>query len=141
MTFSNELITGIINYINEELSYTPFCTAIKGYDAASLPLPLQTTYLSFVPHEYTLSYFDNNDSRRCERNSITVRMNCFAPLRRKPTASHVLVEAVLDELKDNFYGNLIKLTIGKTEYDDDVNAYKITCLLDFVYEKIIDTPA
>lgn len=139
MVFTSELIHEIITYINEELSYTPFCTAIKGYDTDSLPLPLRTTYLSFVPHEYNLTYFEDDNAQRYERNSITLRINCFAPLRRKPTASHALIEAVLDEVKDYFSSNLTKLSIGETEYDDDVNAYKITCFLDFVYESPVET--
>ncbi len=139
MVFTSKLIQSIITYINEDLNYSPFCTAIKGYDSDSLPLPLSTTYLSIVPDEYILTYFEDENAQRYERNSITLRLNCFAPLRRKPTASHALIEAVLDEVKDYFLSNLTKLSIGETEYDDDVNAYKITCFLNFVYESPVKT--
>lgn len=139
MVFSSEIITDIITYINKDLSYTPFCTAVRGYDTDSLPLPLRTTYLSFVPDEYNFSYYEDSTTPLCEKDTITIRLNCFAPLRRKPTASHALVEAVLDEVKDNFGTNLTKFTIGKTEFDDDVNAYKITCYLEFVYERSVET--
>ncbi len=134
MIYTTEIIRRLIKCINEDLGLYFLCTAIEGYEANTLPIPIKTTYFSLVPQEHKLTYFENENKEFCQRCSIIIRLNCYAPLRRKSVATHALTETVLDFLVDSFPDEIKSFTIGDTEYDDVVNAFKVTSRIYFEYE-------
>ena len=134
MVYTNEIIDRIITCINEDFDIPGICTAIRGYEADSLPIPITKTYFSIVPEENKVTYFENDNLEYCQKFSITIRLNCFAPMRRKSTATQALAEAVLDLVNDTFPDEIRGYTIGDMDYDDKIKAYRVTCRLYLEYE-------
>ncbi len=134
MVYTTEIVNRLIKCINEDFGLSFLCTAIEGYESSTLPIPIKTTFFSLVPQEYKLTYFEDDNKELCQKCSITIRLNCFAPMRRKSVATHALVEAVLDFITDSFPEEIKGFIIGDTEYDDVVKAYRITSELYFEYE-------
>ncbi|MBQ8502683.1 MAG: hypothetical protein IJ491_00195 [Clostridia bacterium] len=134
MTETYPILEKIVSCINEDLGLEAFCKAIKAYDNKSLPIPIQSTYFTVAAEENKSAFFENDSSELCENNTITIRINCFAPLRRIPYMSHGFAEIVMDYLCDEFAPNVVSCSIGNTEYDSEVKAFKISCFLTLRYE-------
>lgn len=133
MLFTSQIIEGMIDSINGELK-PKSCVAIRGFDTKDLPIPLKKTYLSFVPEKNTVSYFENENREFCQKNEVTVRMTCFSPLISLASDTHVLLEQVLTFLNEKYITEISGYTIGETEYDDEVKAFRIVCKLFYASE-------
>ena len=134
MIYTSEIIDRLISCINDDFGIPSLCMAVRGFEAVNLPIPIKTTYFSIVPEENKVTCFENDNLEYCQKTSVTIRMNCFSPLRRKASAIHAMAEAVLDFINDSYPDEIKGYTIGDTEYDDDIKAYRVTCRLFFEYE-------
>lgn len=132
MLFTSEIINNMISCINTELKPSG-CKAIRGFDTKDLPIPLKLTYLSFVPEKNTVSYFSDEFEEFCQKNEATIKMTCYSPLIVLASNTHVLLEQVLTFLNEKYITEISGYTIGETEYDDEVKAFKIVCRI--FYEK------
>ena len=133
MLFTSEIIDTMIGEINEEL-IPENCVAIRGFDTKDLPIPLKKTYLSFVPEKNTVSYFSDEFDDFCQRNEATIRMTCYSPLISLASETHVLLEQVLTFLNEKYITEISGYTIGETEYDNEVKAFKIICKIFYERE-------
>ena len=133
MTFSTDLITQLIDFINKDDFLSKLGKAIRAYDTEGLPVPIRETYFSFSCKENTVTMTENEDGSLSEENNITIKMNCFSPLKKSAYGVHNMTEKVTAGLSEAFRSSVTKFTIGDTEYDDDVKSYKITALISFCF--------
>ncbi len=133
MQFSTNLITRLIECINEDDTLSKLGKAIRAYDTEGLPVPIRETYFSFSCKENSLAFFHSEDSSLSEQNKITIRLNCFSPLKKSAYSAHSLTENVTWGICNKFRDIITGFTIGDTEYDDDVKSYKITVLMNFEF--------
>lgn len=128
MIFSTNLITNIIEYINEDDKLSLLGKAIRAYDTEGLPVPIRETYLSFSCKENSVTF-----SKDGQINKIKVKLNCFSPLSKSAYGAHSIAEKVTFGLYKGFQKNITSFSVGDTEYDDDVKSYKITAIINFEY--------
>lgn len=126
MIFTSEAINSMIENINDNLK-PENCTAIRGFDTKDLPIPLKKIYLSFVPEKNTVSYFEDDNKEFCQKNEATIRMSCYSPLTALASDTHILIEEVLTFLNETYITEISGYTIGETEYDDEVKAFRTVC--------------
>lgn len=128
------LIDSFIIKITESEILSDSCCAIRAYESKNLPVPIRKTYFSFSTAENRLYYSFDADGNKKEINSIRISVNCFIPLNLSPAVIYSLTETVMNMLmKSNKY--IIGFTVGKTEYDSDVDAFKINSEIHFQTEK------
>lgn len=132
MTFSTDLITQLIDYINKDDFLSKLGKAIRAYDTQGLPVPIRETYFSFSCKENTVT-FTKDAEGASEENKIVIKMNCFSPLKKSAYSAHSLTERVTAGLSEAFRSSVTNFTIGDTMYDDDVKSYKITALISFCF--------
>lgn len=133
MLFTSEIIDEMISAINTELKPSS-CSAIRGFDTKGLPIPLKKSYLSFVPEKNTVSYFEDENREFCQKNEVTIRMTCYSPLTALASQTHILLEEVLTFLNEKYITEISGYTIGETEYDNEVKAFKIICKIFYERE-------
>ena len=127
MKSSAEIINKIKDAINEDVDLSADCEAVRAYEKTSLPVPLKKTYFS-------LSCESNSFTKgNPDINKISIRMTCFTPLTKSAYTANETAEDLIDYLNELFSDDLISYTIGETNYDDDVRAYKVICRLQFQY--------
>lgn len=131
MQYSNNIITRLIEFINEDDSLSALGKAIRAYDTRGLPVPINETYFSFSCKENSTSYKKNEENITVSESKVTVKMSCFSPLKKSAYSAHSLTEKIIGALCDKFGSDISGFTIGETQYDDDVKSYKITGLLYF----------
>ena len=56
MQYSNNLITRLIGYINEDDNLSNLGIAIRAFDTRGLPVPINETYFSFSCKENSVSF-------------------------------------------------------------------------------------
>ncbi len=132
MTFSTDLITQLIDYINKDSFLSKLGRAIRAYDTEGLSVPLRETYFSFSCKENTVT-LTKDEEGFSEENKIVIKMNCFSPLKKSAYSAHNLTERVTAGLSEAFKSSVTHFTIGDTLYDDDVKSYKITALISFSF--------
>ncbi len=132
MTFSTDLITQLIEYINKDDFLSKLGKAIRAYDTEGLPVPIRETYFSFSCKENTVDFI-NSEEGVSRKNKIVIKMNCFSPLKKSAYSAHSLTEKVTSGLSEAFRSSVTSFTIGDTMYDDDVKSYKITALISFCF--------
>lgn len=137
MLFTSEIINSMIEAINTELM-PESCEAIRGFDTKDLPIPLKKTFLSFVPEKNTVTYFSDDTDEFCQKNEATIRMTCYSPLAAVASDTHILLEEVLTFLNEKYITEISGYTIGETEYDNEVKAFKMVCKIFYKRE---DCPA
>lgn len=137
MLFTSEIINSMIDAINTEL-VPENCEAIRGFDTKDLPIPLKRTCLSFVPEKNTVTYFSDDTDEFCQKNEATIRMTCYSPLASVASDTHILLEEVLTFLNEKYITEISGYTIGETEYDNEVKAFKMVCKIFYKRE---DCPA
>ena len=133
MLFTSEIINAMISAINTELKPSS-CSAIRGFDTKGLPIPLKKIYLSFVPEKNTVSYFKDENKEFCQKNDVTIRMTCYSPLVSVASQTHILLEEVLTFLNEKYITEISGYTIGETEYDDEVKAFRVVCKIFYERE-------
>lgn len=132
MVYTTQIINELISYINDDLNLTDQVTAIRGFDDVTFTRPIDKTYLSFTCKEETVTYFDSSDEY-CQKVSIELLANCFVPLTTSVLSARNVAEIILSSVNDNFADQITGYSIGETDYDDDINAYKIACTLSVEY--------
>lgn len=133
MQYSNNLITRLIEYINEDDSLSSLGIAIRAYDTQGLPVPINETYFSFSCKENSVVFSKDETDSPTEKNTITIKMSCFSPLKKSAFSAHNLTEKIIDAISEKFADDISGFSIGETQYDDDVKSYKITGLIHFQY--------
>jgi len=123
----------MIEAINTELK-PDNCEAIRGFDTKDLPIPLKNICLSFVPEKNTVTYFSDEFEEFCQKNEATIRMTCYSPLISLASDTHILLEEVLSFLNEKYITEISGYTIGETEYDDEVKAFRIICRIFYERE-------
>lgn len=136
MQSATVLIDSFIKRITESELLSDTCCAIRAYESKNLPVPIRKTYFSFSASENRLYYSYDSDGAKKEINSLKISVNCFIPLDLSPAVIYTLTETVMDILmKSN--KDIIGFTVGKIEYDNDVDAFRINSELHFQTEKNI----
>ena len=74
MTFSTDLITQLIEYINKDEILSKRGKAIRAYDTEGLPVPIRETYFSFSCKENSVSLVSSEDGERAQENKIIIRL-------------------------------------------------------------------
>lgn len=131
MQYSNDLIDKLIDFVNRNDSLSILGKAIKAYDTTGLPVPINETYFSFSCEENATVFTFDDEGNSIIKNTLTIKMSCFSPLKKSAYWAHNLTEKITEALCESFIENITGFTIGKTEYDDDVKSYKITARIYF----------
>lgn len=127
MKKSSEIINKIKDAINEDVDISEYCEAVRAYERTNLPVPLKKTYFSLLCEENSIIK-GNPDI-----NTITVRMTCFTPLTLPAYTANEIAENIAGYMDELFGDDFTSYSIGETNYDDDVRAYKVICRLNFQY--------
>ena len=133
MQYSNNLITRLIEFINEDDKLSSLGIAIRAFDTRGLPVPINETYFSFSCKENSVTFTRDEAETLSTNNSITIKMSCFSPLKKSAFSAHNLTEKIIDGISLEFSDNISSFSIGETQYDDDVKSYKIVALIHFKY--------
>ena len=133
MQYSNNLITRLIEFINEDDNLSSLGIAIRAYDTVGLPVPINETYFSFSCQENSTSYSKNEENVTVSKNTLTIKMSCYSPLKKSAFSAHNLTEKIIDAVSGKFADSISGFSIGGTEYDDDVKSYKITARIYFQF--------
>lgn len=134
MQSATVLIDSFIKKITESELLNDSCCAIRAYESKNLPVPIRMTYFSFSAAENRLYYSYSADGTKKEINSIKISVNCFIPLDLSPAVIYTLTETVMDILmKTNT--EIVGFTVGKIEYDTDVDAFRINSEINYQTEK------
>lgn len=128
MTSSSEIIIKIKDAINQNEDLSSDSEAVRAYEQTNLPVPLKKSYFSLSCAENSVEKTDTGNS-----NSLVIRMTCFTPLTQPPYATNDLAEKILQYMNSIFGDDLVSYSVGETKYDDYVKAYKVICLLSFLY--------
>lgn len=131
MQYSNNIITKLIEFINEDDTLSSLGKAIRAYDTQGLPVPINETYFSFSCRENSATFIKDVENELSVRSNITINMSCFSPLKKSAYSAHNLTEKIINAVCERFSDNISGFTIGETQYDDDVKSYKITARIDF----------
>lgn len=134
MQASTGLIDSFIKTISDSEVLNSNCRAIRAYESKNLPVPIKKTYFSFSALENKVYYSTDADGKKTEVNSVKIAVNCFIPLNLSPAVVYTLTESVMFMLMKS-HSNIISITVGKTEYDSDVDAFRINSELHFQTEK------
>ncbi len=135
MQYSTNLITNLIAYINSDSELSRLGKAIRAYDTEGLPVPIRETYFSLSCKENAVDFTASAEGTPAEETQMVIRLNCFSPLHKSAYSAHSLTERVTAGICERFKSNVIRFTIGDTEYDDDVKSYKITGLISFKFSE------
>ena len=126
MQYSNNLITRLIEFVNQDDALSSLGKAIRAYDTTGLPVPINETYFSFSCRENSTTFTSDEENSVTEKNVLTIKMSCFSPLKKSAGSAHNLTEKIINGITKEFKDNISGFSIGDTEYDDDVKSYKIT---------------
>ena len=135
MQYSNNLITRLINFINEDDALSGLGIAIRAYDTVGLPVPINETYFSFSCQENSTVFSKDAENSPERKDSLTINMSCYSPLKKSAFSAHNLTEKIVDAVSEKFRNNISSFTIGATQYDDDVKSYKITSRIYFQFSE------
>ena len=133
MQYSNNIITRLIEFINEDDALSSLGIAIRAFDTRGLPVPINETYFSFSCKENSVTFTKETEGSVSGKNSVTIQMSCFSPLKKSAFSAHNLTEKIIDAVSVRFADNISGFHIGETQYDDDVKSYKIVSLICFQY--------
>lgn len=131
MQYSSNLITRLIEFINEDDNLSALGIAIRAFDTQGLPVPINETYFSFSCKENSVTFTRDDTDTVSKQNSLTIKMSCFSPLKKSAFSAHNLTEKIIDGISGEFSENISSFSIGETQYDDDVKSYKIVAILHF----------
>ena len=133
MQYSNNLITRLMEFINQDDTLSSLGIAIRAYDTVGLPVPINETYFSFSCQENSTTFSRNEENSLSRKNNLTIKMSCYSPLKKSAFSAHNLTEKIIDAVSEKFADDITGFTIGQTEYDDDVKSYKITARIYFQF--------
>ena len=133
MQYSNNIITKLIEFINEDDALSALGIAIRAFDTRGLPVPINETYFSFSCHENSTTFSKDAQNNPVTKDSLTINLSCFSPLKKSAYSAHNLTEKIVSAICNKFSENITGFSIGETQYDDDVKSYKITGRIYFNY--------
>ena len=125
MQYSNNLISELIDFINRDDNLSSLGKAIRAFDTSGLPVPINETYFSFSCQENSTTFSRDEENSVTEKNTLTIKMSCFSPLKKSAWSAHNMTEKIISAISSEFRDNISGFNIGQTEYDDDVKSYKI----------------
>lgn len=127
MKSSAEIIKKIKDAINGDVDLSADCEAVRAFEKTTLPVPLKKTYFSLSCEDNTLT------KGSPDTNIISIRMTCFTPLTKPAYTANETAEKIFEYMEELFGDDFVSYSIGETDYDDDVRAYKVICRLQFQY--------
>ena len=133
MQYSNNLITQLIDFINKDDNLSSLGIAIRAYDTVGLPVPINETYFSFSCSENSTVFSKNEENSTISKNSITIQLSCYSPIKKSAFSAHNLTEKIVDAISKEFAQDITGFSIGETRYDDDVKSYKIIAGIYFQF--------
>ncbi|MBO5937306.1 MAG: hypothetical protein J6V06_00185 [Clostridia bacterium] len=125
MQYSNNIITKLIEFINKDDFLSTLGIAIRAFDTQGLPVPINETYFSFSCKENSSVFARSEENEPIVKDSLTINLSCFSPLKKSAYSAHNLTEKVISAICSEFGENISGFSIGETQYDDDVKSYKI----------------
>lgn len=140
MDFSSGIIDAFITGIQETTLLSKTCRLIKAYEGGNLPVPIKNIYFSFSSEETKVAYSYDENGDKLETCSYVIRMNCFVPLTNSPASAHTLAESLMLYLAVS-NTDITGFSSGQTDYDSDVDAYRITCRIYLEKSQKADTEA
>lgn len=133
---TNEIITKACQQINASTDLLPVeATATVAYDTACDPIPIDRYYIILNGHESESQLFDNENNECCQKTSIVIKMNCYAPLDENNARINELALKVSDILLGFFEGKMTRFQIGSVYVDDSLKVFCLPCKLYFSYEQ------
>ena len=133
MQSATALIDSFIKTVTDSSVLGNSCEAIRAYESKNLPVPIKKTYFSFSASENRIYFSEDKNGNKTQINSIKLSVNCFIPLTLSPASVYTLTETLMNMLMSS-NSNIVGFTIGKTEYDSDVDAFRINSELHFQTE-------
>ncbi len=131
MQYSNNLITKLIEFINEDDALSNLGIAIRAFDTQGLPVPINETYFSFSCQENSTIFLKDEENNHLSKDSLTIKLSCFSPLKKSAYSAHNLTEKAVGAICEKFAENITGFSIGETQYDDDVKSFKIVACIYF----------
>ena len=125
MQYSNNIITKLIEFINEDEFLSTLGIAIRAFDTRGLPVPINETYFSLSCKKNSSVFNKSEENEPIVKDSLTINLSCFSPLKKSAYSAHNLTEKVISAICSEFGENISGFSIGETQYDDDVKSYKI----------------
>jgi hypothetical protein len=125
MQYSNNIITKLIEFINEDDFLSTLGIAIRAFDTRGLPVPINETYFSLSCKKNSSVFSKSEENEPIVKDSLTINLSCFSPLKKSAYSAHNLTEKVISAICSEFGENISGFSIGETQYDDDVKSYKI----------------
>lgn len=130
MLLSSFIINDLMSSLSGTTILSKSCESIKSYEAKNLPVPIKKTYLAFSAGKHKSDFFTDENGEKMHRTDLTVCVNCYTPLTSSPANTHTVIETVMYYFST--VNELIKsFSVGATQYDKDVDAYKICCTIEF----------
>ena len=133
MQYSNNLITKLIEFINQDDALSALGIAIRAYDTTGLPVPINETYFSFSCQENSASFSKDVENNLSVKEAVTIKLSCFSPLKKSAYSAHNIIEKIINAICNEFDNDISGFSIGETQYDDDVKSYKIIGRIYFNY--------
>lgn len=133
MHYSNNLITKLITFINEDDVLSTLGIAIRAFDTQGLPVPINETYFSFSCAENSTTFLKDAENLSASKDSLTIKLSCFSPLKKSAYSAHNIIEKTVSAICNKFAADITGFSIGETQYDDDVKSYKIVARIYFNY--------
>lgn len=133
MITTSSIINKIVSSLNCDADFVEAGTAVRAFELTTLPVPLKQAYFSLSASKNAVSFSTNSSGTVTEEQSVSIKMTCYTPLTRPAYTTNDLAESVLEYMAEIFGEALTGYTLGETDYDSDVNAYKVICYLNFSY--------
>ena len=92
-------------------------------------------YLSFAPESIKATYFNDENDEYCERIEITIRLNCYVPVRTTSVLANYVTEPVMDFINDRYPDSVSGYSIEDTVYDSKTKAFKQSATVTFSFER------
>ncbi len=134
MIQSSSLITEILKSLNSDADFKDKGIAVRAFEIATLPVPLKTAYFSVSAAKNSVSFSKDSTGQLFKKQDISIKITCYTPLTRPAYTTNNLAETILIYMHEIFGEALTDYTIGETDYDSDVNGYRIICHLNFHYD-------
>ena len=132
---TNEIITMACQKINESEDLPVEVTATVAYDTICDPIPIDRYYVVLNGHESESKLFEDKNEECCQKTSIVIKMNCYAPLDENNGTINELALKLSDILMGYFEGKMTGFKIGSVTVDDSLKVFCLPCRLFFSYEQ------
>lgn len=132
---TNEIVKELINKINTDLGMAQTYKALYAFDEKVIEMPIKKTYVSLSTNENAVSFFDNENNECCKKTKVEIKAKLFSPPGNKTIDTYTLAETLLDYLMIDYAGKITGYTIGSVKVNEDLKAFELPCVIEFVYEQ------